>query len=132
MRKIIQANWMNMVKESILEDKNLEKQRYVEVGTGLKTFIHYDFRKVKNVRRNIFCDLGFGYYLPYSFDYKGFETKDGYSGIQGIRKYNDFRTFLRFGYRHYALVASYRFTDIMKNNFPEPPKLVIGIELLLP
>lgn len=130
--EMLQASWMNLVKESILDGNKLEKQRYVEVGTGLKTFLHYDFVKVKNIRRLTFCDLGFGYYLPYSFDYKGFKAQDVYSGIQGITKYNDFRTFFRFGYRHYAIAATYRLTDIMKKDFPEPPKLQIGIEFLLP
>lgn len=129
----IKLSWMNMKDDSVSLSATFDKQRYFEVSTALAVYLRYSFSKeVSYNNRGAFCDLGFGYTLPYLFEYRNYQENDTYTAMQHIRKFNEIGGFMRIGYDLIALKAAYRITDIMKDDLPEPPKMTLGIQLMIP
>ncbi len=75
-------------------------------------------------------DLGAMYNFPlffrhaYNIDKRKFSTR-------GLHQFKNFSAFGRISYKNVALTCDYRLFDFVKGDFPEVPKLTLGVSVLL-
>lgn len=105
------------------------KERYFSFSASAFIYNRFIISKQKETgKRGLFLDLGVGYRLPYIFRYSYFPDKNTKTTYKKIIKYNDAELFGRIGYGSIAIYGTYRFFDMMKGIYFEPPRFTIGIE----
>jgi hypothetical protein len=92
----------------------------------LNRFSFFDTEK-KN--RGLTADLGLLYNLPIFFRHIYHEEADQQLISRKIHKFNDFRAMASVGYAPLCIRVEYRLTNFVKKDFPELPKLTIGLML---
>jgi len=108
------------------------KERYFIFSASYFIYHRFILSKTKDLgNRGLFFDYGIGYRIPYYAAYSSFTSKKSRFTERGIYKLNDFELMGRIGYSNFAIFANYRLTDIAKSAYIEPPKLSIGIEVLI-
>ena len=126
--------WINLKNDTLITKLYHEKERYFSVTTEL--FVFTRFVTKTGDSRGFFADLGIGYSLAYTFRYTYYTDKYIKTSTRNIHKFNDFQAMFRLGFYAFDIKATYRLTDIIKDNdeynFIEPPKLTIGIEFNIP
>lgn len=129
----IKMKWMTMNSDTLLTSIPHQKERYFQASGGLDFYLRYIFN-VQGLRnyRGAFMDVGAGYSLPYYFSYTYF-TEDHLKTVRNhIHNFKDFSAMVRIGYYIGSIKATYRFTDIMKDDFIQPPKFTLGLEFNIP
>jgi len=129
----IKLKWMTMNSDTLLTSIPHQKERYFQASIGLDFYLRYIFN-VQGLHnyRGAFMDVGAGYSMPYYFSYTYF-TEDHLKTVRNhIHNFKDFSAMVRIGYYIGAIKATYRFTDIMKDNFIQPPKLTLAVEFNIP
>ena len=129
----LKVKWMAMNSDTMITNVPHGKERYFEASTSLGLYLRYIIttRGYKG-NRGLFVDLGASYSLPYYFSYTYFTDEHIKTSQNKIRKFNDFQAMFRLGFYWGSLRANYRFTDIMKDEFIQPPRLTLGIEFNIP
>ena len=126
--------WINLNNDTLITKVYHEKERYFSATTELFVFTRYVTKA--NDDRGFFVDLGAGYSLPYNFKYTYYTDKYVKTSANHIHKFNDFQAMFRIGFYAFDIKATYRLTNIIKDNdnfnLIEPPKLNIGIEFNIP
>lgn len=116
-------------------DSIYSKERYFSVSAALSMYVRFIATTKKSTGgTGMFIDLGATYSIPYYYAHVGISADNKYqkTSIRHIHKLNDFEAMVRLGYSWGAIKATYRFTDILKNNYVQPPRLQIGIDLFIP
>jgi hypothetical protein len=110
-----------------------DKERYFEASTNVGIYTRFIITTAGTIgHRGLFLDIGANYSLPYYFSYTYF-TEDHIKTSQNkIHKFNDFQAMMRLGFYWGSIRATYRFTDVMKDDFVESPKLTMGVEFNIP
>lgn len=116
---------------SLSLNPNLDSEKYLYWSfnstflTRIKTF-NYTRYKIHGP----YLDLGINYNLPLMIRYI---VKDGYTrtATKRIHNFNDFSAMGRFCYSVFALTVDYRLTHVLKNPYPELPRLKIGLTILI-
>lgn len=111
-----------------------KKEKYFGTFAALSVYVRYVATVQKSIGiAGLFVDVGAGYAIPYYFAMKSVSSADKYKSVstRHIHKLNEFEAMLRVGYSWCAIKATYRFTDVLKDNYIETPKLRFGIEIFL-
>lgn len=110
---------------------NVEKYFYWKIFAGLNNRFVFVQPKVHKVFRPCFLDLGIGYNFPFIYRYVGV-TRDS-KRIKGfISNLNDFSVTARLGFGFLAFTSSYRITNDLKKTYYNVPRLMFGIDLIIP
>ncbi len=126
----IELSWINLSNN----DQTVFKEQYMGASTKFGIYLRTIVTTHKlNGSRGLFIDGGVSYNLPYYYAHSVFIDKYNKSSVsRNIHKFNEFKAFARIGFGWGAVIAEYRFTDILKTNYLQPPEMRIGIELLFP
>ncbi len=109
------------------------KERYFEASTNIGAYLRFVLSSAGKIgHRGAFVDVGAYYSLPYYFSYTYFTSDHIKTSQNKIHKFNDFQAMLRMGFYWGSIRANYRFMDVMKHDFIEPPKLTLAIEFNIP
>ena len=129
----LKVKWMAMNSDTSIVTIAHDKERYFEASTSFGIYTRFIFSTAGAIgHRGLFLDVGANYSLPYYFSYTYF-TEDHIKTSQNkIRKFNDFQAMMRLGFYWGSIRATYRFTDVMKDDFVESPKLTLGVEFNIP
>jgi len=129
---LLEFSWLRISDDiNILSTPDI-KERYFTLSASY--FIYQRFIITKNAElgiRGLFFDYGIGYRIPYYSAYSNFTNKKSRFTEKGIYNFNDFELMGRIGYSNFSIFANYRLTDIAKSGFIEPPKINIGIDILI-
>ncbi len=129
----LKLKWMAMNNDTLITTIPHIKERYFEASTSLFLYTRYIMNTgKKSGQRGAFVDVGIGYTLPYYFAYTYFGDVHTKTTINRIHNFKDFEAMLRIGYYWGSINATYRFTDILKENYIQPPPINIGIEFNIP
>ena len=129
----IKLVWHNLNRDTTIANEKYKAERYF--GYYLSAFVYN--RLIINKQRKtgfpgLFLDLGVGYEFPLYFRYMYKIDSDHKTTMSRIHRMNEFVGMARLGFDVISIKATYRFSDIIKNNYPEPPKFKIGIEFNFP
>ena len=129
----LKLKWMQMNNDTLITNVPHTNERYFEASTSLGIYTRFILSTTgSDAHRGMFFDIGASYSLPYYFSYTYF-TEDHIKTSQNkIRNFNDFQAMVRLGFYWGSIRANYRFTDVMKDNFVESPKLTLGVEFNIP
>ena len=129
----LKMKWMAMNSDTMITNVPHGKERYFEASTSLGLYLRYIIStRGDKGNRGLFFDIGASYSLPYYFSYTYFTDEHTKTSRNKIHKFNDFQAMLRLGFYWGSLRANYRFTDIMKEDFIQPPRLTLGVEFNIP
>lgn len=129
----IKLVWNKLNNDTLITTEKYKSERYF--GYYLSAFAYNRFiinKQRKTGYPGLFLDLGVGYELPLYFKYSYKPDSDNKTITGNIHKMNKFVGLVRLGFDAVSIKATYRFLDILKDNYPEPPKFKIGIELNFP
>jgi|GEM_PF-2937268 len=108
-------------------DKDTEKYYYWNLSYMI--FLRATFYNNYKKNKGLFLDGGISYNFPLLFRYvlvKG-DTK---TVTKKIHHYNDFSAIFRLGYQPIAFTFEYRLTNFLDKNFPEQPKMKVGVSFI--
>jgi hypothetical protein len=112
---------------SSLTEFDNEKYYYWNLNfTLLSRLTTFDYKR--NGNQGPYLDLGISYNFPLLFRHVITEDNTKIS-TKRIHNYNDFSTTARLGYSMFALTLEYRLTNFLKENYPEQPKIKIGLSI---
>jgi hypothetical protein len=80
-------------------------------------------------KRGLAAEVGIFYNLPIFFRHIYREENDQQRVSRKIHKFNDFRAMASIGYAPVSIKFEYRLTNFMKKDFPEIPKMSLGLVL---
>lgn len=130
----LKIKWMTMHSDTLITNIPHTKERYFEASTNVSLYTRFIFTTQQNNHgyRGLFLDIGAGYSLPYYFTYTYFTEEHTKTSTNHIHNFNDFQAMARIGYYWGSIKATYRFTDILTDDYIQPPKLTLGIEFNIP
>ncbi len=130
----LKIKWMTMHSDTLITNIPHTKEGYLKVSTNVSVYTRFIFTTQQNNHgyRGLFLDIGAGYSLPYYFTYTYFTEEHTKTSTNHIHNFNDFQAMARIGYYWGSIKATYRFTDILKDDYIQPPKLTLGIEFNIP
>lgn len=108
----------------------VEKEKYFYWKASLGPTMRLFITKPPN-KYGVFIDLSAFYNLPIRFRYVAL---DGNTKIldKSIHQFTDFSAFMRLGINdRLSFTAEYRLSNFLKSNYPEMPKIQLGIDLLI-
>jgi hypothetical protein len=110
---------------------NVEKYFCWKIFAGINNRFVFVQPKVHKLMRPCFLDLGIGYNFPFIYRYAG--VNRDYKRVKGfISNLNDFSVTTRLGFGILAFTASYRITNDLKKAYYNVPRLMFGIDLIIP
>jgi hypothetical protein len=129
----IKLYWCPLKNDTIITKEVYDKEKYFAYYISIFAYNRLFLTKQKKTGNpGFFLDTGIGYELPAIFEYR-YNDGSGHKGKQtGIHNYKEVSGLLRLGFDVFSIKATYRFFDILKNDFPQPPRLRIGIEFNFP
>ena len=116
-------------------EDGFDKERYFGAYAAFGMYFRFIPTLIgKDKHRGMFIDIGGTYNIPYYYAHAGISSDNEYQRTvtRHIHKLNEFEAMARIGFSWFAVKATYRFTDVLKDNFFETPKLQLGIDLFLP
>ncbi len=129
----LKVKWMSMNSDTSIVTIAHGDERYFEASTNVGIYTRFIITTTGTIgHRGLFLDVGANYSLPYYFTYTYFTKDHIKTSYNKIRKFNDFQAMLRLGFYWGSIRVTYRFTDVMKDDFVEPPKLTLGVEFNIP
>ncbi len=112
---------------SPLTEFDNEKYYYWNLNfTLLSRLTTFDYKRYGT--KGPYLDLGISYNFPLLFRHIITEDNTKIS-TKRIHNYNDFSTTARLGYSMFALTLEYRLTNFLKEDYPEQPKIKIGLSI---
>jgi hypothetical protein len=115
-------------KKDTIPGKKFERYAAVDLNMGL----FFRFRSgngFKNPDKGFVLDAGAYYALPLMFRH-AYDIGTHRAQDLWIHQYKDFEAFARIGIRPVTIQAEYRLSDYILGNYPELPRLRIGIAFL--
>lgn len=108
----------------------VEKEKYFYWKASLGPTMRLFITKPPN-EYGIFIDFSAFYNLPIRFRYLAIDGKTR-TTQKSIHQFTDFSGFMRVGINHWlSFTAEYRLSNFLKSNYPEMPKIQLGIDLLI-
>ena len=110
-------------------EKDSEKYYYWNINYLVFTRLTTFNNKTWNTK-GIFLDGGISYNFPLMFRYV---VTEGNTKVvtSRIHRYNDFSGVIRLGYKPISIMFEYRLTNFLDEEYPEQPKIKLGISLML-
>jgi len=110
----------------------VKHERYSNLNLNIGFFNRVSFFETyqNSVTESWVFDLGVSYNFPlvfrhmYNVDDRKFVTKR-------LHQFKNFSAFSRLSYRYIAITGEYRIFDYVKGDFPEAPKLRLGVSFLI-
>jgi len=110
---------------------DVEKYFYWKIFAGLNNRFVFVQPKARKIFRPCFLDLGIGYNLPIVYRYVAVNSDS--KRVKGfISNLNDFSVTARLGFGFLSFTSSYRITDDLKKAYYNVPRLMFGIDLIIP
>jgi hypothetical protein len=129
---LIEFNWLRIADDIDVLATSGIKERYFIFSASYFIYHRFILSKTKDLgNRGLFFDYGVGYRIPYYAAYSNFTSKKSRFTERGIYNLKDFEMMVRIGYSNFSIFGTYRLTNIAKSKFIEPPKLNIGVEVLI-
>jgi hypothetical protein len=113
----------------------LEKERYFAALASFGLYVRFiPTLTGTDKHRGMFIDIGGSYNIPYYFAHAAISSENEYQRTvtRHLHKLNEFEAMARIGFSWFALKATYRFTDVLKDNYIETPKLQLGVDFFVP
>lgn len=108
----------------------VDKEKYFYWKASLGPTMRLFITKPPN-EYGIFIDFSALYNLPIRFRYMAIDGNTK-TTERSIHQFTDFSGFMRVGINHWlSFTAEYRLSNFLKSNFPEMPKIQLGIDLLI-
>jgi hypothetical protein len=122
--------WHYLDKDTINTSQIFKNEKYFAYYVNAFVFGRlFITKQKKNGYPGLFIDLGGGYDLPIFFRYSYFPEKSHKAVVKNIHNFQEVSAMFRLGFDLVTVKATYRFFDILKNDFTQPPKLKIGLEI---
>lgn len=107
-------------------------ERYSNLNLNVGFYNRFSFFKSSEneITEGLVVDMGLSYNFPivfrhmYGIDNRKYVTK-------GLHQFNNFSVFSRFSYGYIAVTGEYILFDFVKDDFPEVPKLRLGVSFLI-
>lgn len=119
-------NTTNSLEPSIIKDS--EKYTYWNFNYMIFVRLTTFNNKTWNTK-GLYLDGGISYNFPLMFRHVMRES-DTKIVTNKIHRYNDFSAIFRLGYKPISLMFEYRLTNFLDKNYPEQPKMKIGVAFM--
>ena len=110
---------------------NVERYFYWKIFAGFNNRMVFVQPKENKSMRPCFLDFGIGYNFPFIYRYVGLNRDS--KKIRGfISDLNDFSVTTRLGFGFLSFTASYRITNDLKKAYQDIPRLMVGLDFIIP
>lgn len=116
---------------SLLGLTGVRRERYFDWNLSIEPSIRFSTNNRRSYEsKGLFVELGTCYHFPLVFRHVYSLNQSRYTQSR-IHNFNNLEGVLRLGYEEFSIMASYRFFNVVKDNFPQLPKLNVGLSLVI-